>query len=82
MSTTVHDGYYKVTARHDYTDSVWDVWIAKWNGFEGDWYAPSHVRLKVDSRYEAVVEAIVWLDNVSHARAMQIASKERANVYG
>lgn len=39
-----------VTARHDYTDSVWDVWL------EEDGMRPTHMRVKANSRYDAIVE--------------------------
>ena len=40
----------KVIARHDYTDSVWDVWLTSANDIE-------HARVKADGKYEAIVEA-------------------------
>ena len=40
----------KVTARHDYTDSVWDVWLEQYGEV-------SHARVKADGKYEAIMEA-------------------------
>lgn len=82
MSSSVYDGRFLVTARHDYMDSVWDVWVARWNSTEGDWFAGKHTRLKVDGKHEAVVEALVQLEGLSYRTATIVAGKERANVYG
>lgn len=49
----------EVIVRHDYTDSVWDVWLKYWNSMEGDWYPKGHARVKADGKYEAALDGIV-----------------------
>lgn len=76
MSTSVLAGQYRLTARHDYTDSVWDVWVSEWKSTEGDWYPKGHYRVVADGKYEAHVTALVE-HGVALREAERIARDER-----
>lgn len=58
----------RATARHDYLDSVWDVWL------EGGTVGLRHVRVVADGKYEAIVAACE-MSGMSRRTAEQIAGE-------
>ena len=76
MATSVLGGQYRLTARHDFTDSVWDVWVSEWNSFEGDWYPKGHYRVVADGKYDAHVTALIE-HGVAEREAVKLAGDDR-----
>ena len=69
-------GQYQIHARHDYTDSVWDVWLNEFASSSGEWIPAGHWRVVADGKYDAYVEALM-LAGESKQRAERLASDER-----
>lgn len=44
---------FSVVARHDWMDSVWDVWVSQDDAVVG------HYRVVADGKYDATVDALV-----------------------